>query len=631
MGRERMVHDPGESGARTADDPGEPPGHHDHENHEGNEANEGSGGREGPEGHGWVEALELLLSEQGIRIGRYVASHAVPVRRPHRRSPAPSRDLRVPEPTARQVLDALPNPAMLILPVLDASGAVEDFLYVAQNAAVLDYSDRHIPPGTLPPWTGPVPLFERFPDLAGTPVPRLLATAYRTGRPQGPEPAEWSLPGPGKGQSVRLSSNVHAAPCGDLLLLTWQGRNRTQLARAARHLARVCWAEWNFGDGSVEASGLRGMLDLPASRPLPDLPALARMMTPESRELLYRAVHDLLLREREVVDCELFLAPPADRVVRFIAEPVRPRAGPVWAVRAVCRDVTADVRSRALAGWAVQEARAQRERADAVAVVAERLRAAVLPSFPAELALHGVEAAAVYRPDSHTARVGGDWYKTRVLPTGDVLIALGDARGHGLAAVTLMAKLRYALAGLGYTGALVEQLTGWLNEVASDDGAESTATAVVAHFLPRAGLLRWTCAGHPLPVLVRDRRARLLDPPPGGPGLPLGVLPGHVYVSAETPLRSGDVVLLYSDGLIERRGSDLDRDIARLLRAVADSARDGIPPGREALDAYVRALVHDLTGPPIDDDATLLAFRRLGGETRGVDGIPGATGAAGGT
>jgi serine phosphatase RsbU (regulator of sigma subunit) len=245
--------------------------------------------------------------------------------------------------------------------------------------------------------------------------------------------------------------------------------------------------------------------------------------------------------------------------------------------------------------------------------VAERLRDAVLPRFPGELAEHGIEAAAVYRPEEHTARVGGDWYKTRVLPSGRVLIALGDARGHGLDAVTLMAKLRYALTGLAYTGEWVERLTTWLNTVACDDGEESTATAIIARYQPETGLLRWTCAGHPLPILVRDKRAFLLGPPPGGPGTPLGVMPDETYAAAETWLRPQDVVLLYSDGLVERRDSDPDLDTARLLRAVEQCAARGVPPGEEALGAFVRELVGLLTGPHTEDDATVLALRLKSG------------------
>ncbi|MFF8638934.1 PP2C family protein-serine/threonine phosphatase [Streptomyces pilosus] len=575
-------------------------------------------GASGNERRRWrLHALETLLTEQRSRIARYVADRAVPVREPRRDARTPAPPAPGPEPPARELLNALPIPTLMVLPVLDAGGSAVGFSYLGQNAAARTYSSRRLSPGTFPPWAGAVPLFERFPGMADTPVPRMLTEARRTGRSQGPEHAEWSLPGPGE-QTVRVGGEVRVAPCGGVLLLTWEREDSARMGRASQHLVRVSWADWNLGDGSVEASAeLRDVLGLPGTHPAPDLLELGRMVTPDSLKPLYRAVRAVLLREQEVVDCELRLPPPYDRIVRFVAEPVGPENGPVWTVRAVLHDVTEDRRSRALAERAVAEARAQRERADTVAELAERLRQVVLPSFPAELARRDIEASAVHRAEASTARVGGDWYKTRVLPTGQVLIALGDARGHGLDAVTLMAKLRYALAGLAFTGEPVERLTAWLNAVACDDGDESTATAVIAHCHPDHGLLRWTCAGHPPPVLVRGRRARLLDPPPGGPGIPLGVLTDESYVAAEASLDPGDVVLLYSDGLIERRGSDPDRDLARLLRAAESYARDGIPPGDEALDAYVRDLVRHLTGPYPADDSTILAFRIIGGENGG--------------
>ncbi|MEU5089514.1 PP2C family protein-serine/threonine phosphatase [Streptomyces sp. NPDC021356] len=556
-----------------------------------------------------LQALELLLTEQRFRIGRHVSACRDAGRTPRPTGPRPLPPSAAVDASVLRLLDSLPVPVTIVRPVPGGpAGPEPEFLHVAQNRAARDYGDRHLPPGSLPPWTGPVPLFERLPTLASTVVPRLLAEAHRTGRAQGPEPADWPLPGPDD-LTVRVSSEVRVTPAGDLLLLSWERGHESVMAQEAQRLVGVSWAEWSLGDGSVEASsGFGNALGLPASQPPPGLLELGRMMGTESLDALYRSVHDVLLGA-PLAECDLHLTRPDDRILRFVAEPVRPPSGPVWAVRAVLHDVTADRRSRALAERATREARVQRERADAVAEVAERLRDAVLPAFPSELARHGVEAAAAYRPEAGAARVGGDWYKTRVLPSGKLLVALGDARGHGLDAVTLMAKLRYALAGLAYTGEWVERLTGWLNTVACDDGEESTATAVIARYHPDRGLLRWTCAGHPPPILLREGVPVLLDPPPGGPGMPLGVLPDESYTAAETWLRAGDVVLLYSDGLIERRGSDLDRDSSRLLRAVEDAGAGGVPPGREALDAFVRDLVDRLTGPHTEDDATVLAFR----------------------
>ncbi|MFF9623566.1 PP2C family protein-serine/threonine phosphatase [Streptomyces griseosporeus] len=554
-------------------------------------------------------ALDALLTAQQRRIRAYALSRAAPAGGGPG-SGGPLRPAPAADPSARHLLDALPFVTLTVTPLLDGRDRVRDFLYTGQNSAARASAGRVVPPGTLPPWTGPVPLFERFPHLADTPVPRMLAEAHRTGRVQGPEPAEWSLVAP-DGTVVRMSHEVRVAPCGDLLLLIWERGQHSRTARAAQRLVRVCWAEWNLGDGTVETSlGLRGVLGLPPAHPLPSLADLGRMLAADSVEPFYQAVYDVLLRKR-VTQCDLRLVEPRERIVHFVAEPVRAEAGPVWTLRAVLHDVTEERRSRALAEQALREARAQRERADALVDVAERLRDAVVPRFPSELARYGVEAAAVYRPEARTARVGGDWYKTRMLPSGQVLIALGDARGHGLDAVTLMAKLRYALAGLAFTGRPVEELTAWLNEVACDDGDESTATAVIARFHPDRNLLRWTCAGHPCPLLVRGSDVTLLGPPQGGPGMPLGVLPGERYTAGQTLMGPGDVVLLYSDGLIERRGSDLGRDSGRLLRTARAAARDGIPPGSAALDAYVQQLVDRLTGPHTEDDATVLAFRRV--------------------
>ncbi|GAA0906354.1 PP2C family protein-serine/threonine phosphatase [Streptomyces thermoalcalitolerans] len=555
-----------------------------------------------------LRAMETLLTEQRSRVARYVTAHAALAQEP---VPA-ARPLSLPEIPTWDLLDALPLPVMVVLPEPGAERT--GFSYMGQNSAAWDYWVHRFPPGKLPPRTGAVPLLELFPTLADTAVPRMLAEAHRTKRPQGPEAVEWSLPGHGE-RTVRLSGEVRVAPCAGALLLTWERGSSARRSRASQHLVRVSWADWNLGDGSVEASAeLRDVLGLPGRQPPPDLLELARMVVPTSVLPLYRAVRAVLLREQEVAECELRLPAPYNRIVRFVAEPVGPEGGPVWTVRAVLHDVTEDRRSRALAERAVAEARAQRERADTVAEVAERLRKAVLPTLPAELARHGIETSVFYYAEAPTVRMGGDWYKTRVLPTGQVLVALGDARGHGLDAVTLMAKLRYALTGLAFTGEPVELLTSWLNAVACDDGDESTTTAVIGHYSPDLGLLRWTCAGHPQPVLVRGRRAHRLDPPPGGPGLPLGVLPDEKYVAAETSLDPGDVVLLYSDGLVERRSSDPDQDAERLLRVAETYAHDGIPPGDEALDAYVNDVVRHLTGPHPGDDSTILAFRRIHAE-----------------
>ncbi|MGP3769940.1 PP2C family protein-serine/threonine phosphatase [Streptomyces sp. SDT5-1] len=554
-----------------------------------------------------LQSIRELLRAQERRIRRYAASYqgaAEPAATPAATEPVP------PTPSAREILDAVPLPALLVAPLVDGEGRVEDAVYVARNAAAHTYAAERLPRGVLPAWQVPGSLFARFPSLAGSPLPDMMTEALREGAAQGPTLVEWVITtsyGP-----VRINDQVRVSPCGEHLLITWERGHRLHMAAAAQQLVRTCWAEWNLGDGGVDPSrGFRQVLGLDSHAPVPTLAELAEAVTPDSLPELYRVLYDVILRKRTGV-CELRLRGIGSRVMRMTAEPVRIAPGSlVWALRAVLTDVTAERRRRATAERAEREARRQRERAEAVAEVAGSLREALLPHFQDELAAYGLEATAVYRPDAREAGVGGDWYKARRLPGDRLLVALGDARGHGLAAVTLMAKLRYALAGLAYTEQRVEQLTQWLNELACADGDESTATAIIARYHPEEGVLRWTCAGHPRPVLVRDGRARQLPDPDGGPGLPLGVLPGESYVAAVSELRVGDIVLMYSDGLTERRDSDPDLDTRRFLDAAEDSLLGSAPDaGHDALQEYAERVVARLDGPHRSDDATLLVLRR---------------------
>lgn len=557
-----------------------------------------------------LRSIRELLAAQRRRIRRYAESYQDQGRDQGALPATVSSSPLPPAPSGREVLDALPTPALLVAPLLDDEGRLQDALYVAQNAAARSYATERLPHGSLPRWEGPVSLFERFPSLTRTPLPDMLAAALCERAPQGPTLIEWVVTttnGP-----VRINDQVRVAPCGEHLLITWERGHRLHMAAAAQQLVRTCWAEWNLADGGVDPSrGFRQVLGLDGHTDIPTLSELAAAVTPESLPELYRTLYDVILRKRTGV-CELRMKGAGDRVVRMTAEPVRiAPGGLVWALRAVLTDVTAERRRRATAERAEHEARRQRERAEAVAEVAGVLREAVLPHFQGELAASGLDATAVYRPDAREAGVGGDWYKARRLPDGHLLVALGDARGHGLAAVTLMAKLRYALAGLAHTEQRVEQLTEWLNELACADGAESTATAIIASYHPEQGLLRWTCAGHPRPVLVRDGAAGQLPDPEGGPGLPLGVLSGVAYTAAEASLRVDDLVLMYSDGLTERRASDPDLDTRRFLDAAKRCLRGDSPgAGHEALHEYAERVVGELDGPHRSDDATLLVLRR---------------------
>ncbi|MEV0122095.1 PP2C family protein-serine/threonine phosphatase [Streptomyces sp. NPDC050703] len=560
-----------------------------------------------------LRAVHELLEAQHERVRVYAEQHTPA---PARASAPPAPQDLPPSPSGHDLLEAMPIPALLVAPVLHHEGGIEDFVHVGHNAAARAHpGEGQSASSSLSEWSGPAPLFVRFPALRDTALPGMLERACHDGVVQGPESIAWFRGTPDG--PARSNILMRVIPCGRHLLITWEHGDPLRMALAAQKLVKTCWAEWNLGDSGIQPSrGFRDVLGLDEAAPLPGLFDLATLVTRDSLGALYQMLYDVILR-KHTAECELHLrtgtATESDRVIRMVAEPEQVAPGAlVWAVRAVLIDVTSQWHRRTAAEHAEREARRQRQRAETVAEVADVLREAVLPHFQGELAPSGLEAAVVYLPDATGAGVGGDWYKARRLPDGRLLVGVGDARGHGLDAVTLMAKLRYALAGLAYTEQSVEQLTQWLNEVACDDGIESTATSIIARYHPERALLRWTCAGHPCPVLLREGRATQLPAPPGGSGPALGVLSHIAYTAAETPLAPGDIVLFYSDGLVERRDSDPDLDTARLLDAVEAACPEGAPgPGHAALQAFTQRVVRLLDSPHRSDDATLLALRHI--------------------
>ncbi|MFD9130138.1 PP2C family protein-serine/threonine phosphatase [Kitasatospora sp. NPDC059571] len=522
----------------------------------------------------------------------------------------PPQGLRPVEPGLRELLDAVPVPAVLTAPVTGADGTLQDLAALAVNLAAVSYAEQAGPSVREQAVHSPVPLQQFFPALRERRVLTALTDVLRTGRPMDARTVDWLRPRPG-GRIEHRRALLSAHPCGDRILLLLEREGEQVLAVDAQRIARVGWAEWNLLDGRMEASpGLFDLLGLPATGPAPPLTALLGRVVPAVLPDLLRDF-DRLLSDGGVDTETALTGPTGVRRIRLAAEtvraaggrpgdPARPPDGPVVGVRAVLQDITDLVESRRRLRYQESETLRERQRADAEEEIVRRLRAALVPRAAASLTGCGLETAVAYRPAE--AGVGGDWYKCRALPDGPALLAIGDARGHGLDAVALMSRLRHALGGLAFTGALVEDLGAWLNEIAYDDGPESTATAVIARYYPDRRLLRWICAGHPPPVLYRDGRARPLT---AAVGPPFGVLSDTRYTAVETVLAPGDTVLLYTDGLVERRHEDIDVRIAVLADAAASRA------GAD-LQACIDAVVRDMSGPRSEDDATVLAFRVAG-------------------
>jgi len=227
--------------------------------------------------------------------------------------------------------------------------------------------------------------------------------------------------------------------------------------------------------------------------------------------------------------------------------------------------------------------------------IAIELQHAILPLHDEPFDLPGLRTMVRYLPASRASGVGGDWYITAEMPDGSVLLAIGDVGGHGLEAAAGMARLRGALAGLAITGAPPDRLVGWLNALVRHVAPEHTASVVAGYFSPATLTYTWAQAGHPPPVLARGAWARALEVP-DGILLGAGEAP---YQLAVTQLRQGDLLLLYTDGLIERRDRPIDAGLVRLVRAVR-----GMSDPEQAINAALGGL--GSTDP--EDDTCVVAL-----------------------
>lgn len=205
------------------------------------------------------------------------------------------------------------------------------------------------------------------------------------------------------------------------------------------------------------------------------------------------------------------------------------------------------------------------------------LQSMLLPELPD---VGGLEIQARYRAAETIARVGGDWYDAFETESG-VVVAVGDASGHGLSGVTTMDMARNAICSFLLNGAsLAEALTG-ASRALSARGADY-ATSIVARIDTSTGAIEYINAGHP-PPLIRgnDNRCRLLET---AHGTPLGAYPNATYAFATDRLEPGETLVLYTDGLIERReGPGIDQCISRLCQ-ILGTTRDIDTITREALD-----------------------------------------------
>ncbi|MET0415260.1 MAG: SpoIIE family protein phosphatase [Actinoplanes sp.] len=490
----------------------------------------------------------------------------------------------------RKVLAVIPAGCSWLLPVTEPGGAVIDFRIGGASGAGNDIYRRG---------TSRVDglLSELYPSIVGGRLWQIYLSVLRTGEPDVLKEFRYEQQQSGAVAHAVFDVSVHPVLGG--LLVWWQRLDETRRRMDATELlGSLGWAEHDLATGANEWSpGMYRIFDRD--------PGLGPMSRVEQAALLYPEDRGLA----EVAWQTMDTGATADITVRFrvgattkhlriLSDTVLDATGQPLKINAVVQDVTARENSRTAIDMLRDQVHARELTAIAEHRLAGRLQHMIQPVPPEPFPLAGLEALVGYLPAENSVRVGGDWYLAQDLPDGRVVLAVGDMAGHGLGAANGMAHLRFAL--LAWLSIGIDEpavLLGHLNQMCVR--LRLTGTAALGVYHPPTGALCWSRAGHAAPLLGRAGTACELDPPAG---LLLGAEGDAAYPERTTRLTPGDVLLFYTDGLVERRGAG-EPLLPGVLEVLAEaSAADG-----DALDR----LADQLHRPSPDDDTCTLAVRVL--------------------
>ncbi|MFJ8632343.1 SpoIIE family protein phosphatase [Streptomyces sp. NPDC093568] len=492
--------------------------------------------------------------------------------------------------------DGLHDPALVLVPHLDSTGELVDFRIHHVNNRFLDPSGR--PRGVV---NGSL-LLEAYPMAADeSELFEQIERVYATGEPF-------------RARRVRLTTLVDDVPLaavadinisrhGGCVLLIWRMEDETarlaSLLQHAQRLGRIGGFEEHLLTGeiawNVQLYGLYGRPPTSGPIPLEELPAHAH---PDDAVAIGRFLRTVLHHRRPAsVAFRLQRPDGVTRHIRVVAEPELDSDGRLFVVRGAYQDISAHHWTEvALAATRDQLAHSEQQASERNRL-ALQLQHAIMPPAQGPLDAPGLEVAVRYRPAETQHLVGGDWYDAVVLPSRLVLLCVGDVAGHGIDAATSMVVLRNALRGLAVTGAGPAQLLTWLNMVTHHLTGGVTATAVCGLYDPERHTLRWARAGHLPPVLVRGTEA---TPLPLVKGLLLGAVPEATYEEHQVQLAVDDTLLMYTDGLIERRDRPVEESLAQLL-AAARTVRPTLEQQLDRLLTYSRS--------DTDDDTCIVGAR----------------------
>lgn len=294
-----------------------------------------------------------------------------------------------------------------------------------------------------------------------------------------------------------------------------------------------------------------------------------------------------------------------EHFINITAVPQRAADGSVTGISFVGTDSTEQVRARLAAEQDAREMSGRYESLrDSAIVMQQALLAHGVPLLP------GADIAAAYLVAAEDTAAGGDWFDALPHPGGGVGLVLGDVVGHGVGAAAVMAQLRTATRMQLDAGASLREALTAVDRFAAGIAGAKSATLCVALLDTTTGDFEYCTAGHPPPLLIETGRTpRYLEPTGAGP---LGS--GRGFATRTAHLEISDMVLLYSDGIIERPGrtppassAEVINATTRVLRGEAFPLDPARPPVERLCSQAVELLIRT-TG--YTDDITLLAVQR---------------------
>ena len=496
-------------------------------------------------------------------------------------------------PVVQKILSVVPSGCSWLRPVIGAGGAVTDFRIAAASG---DQHDLHRRGATR---AGEL-ISDLYPSIVGGPLWQLYLEVLRTG--VAAEQTDFAYAETRAGVVARAQFDVRVHPMFDGLLVWWQRLDETRRRLAKTELlGSLGWAEYDLRSGLSEWSpGMYRIFERD--------PELGPMSRAEQSAAVVAEDHGVRETAWQTLDSGSasdvtvrFQAGATVKHLRILSDVGTDADGTPLKINAVVQDVTARLDSRSAIEQLSDQLRTRETTALAEHRLAGQLQHLIQPVPREPLDLPGLEVMVGYLPAESAVQVGGDWYHAETLPDGRVALAVGDVAGHGLGAANGMAHLRFALIawlsiGIDDPGTLL----GHLNRLCGR--LRITGTAVLGVFDPGPATFTWARAGHAAPLLARAGHAGPLDRPEG---LLLGADDDAAYPVRTPLLAPGDLLLLYTDGLVERRSPATPSLLTEVTgRLAAASAA----PNQLTLTR----LAAELNRPSPDDDTCTLTVRITG-------------------